>query len=293
MQADGHIEVLQPGTLTTLQDSGRFGWRKLGIPQSGVLDAAAMRRANARLGVPMDQPVFECTLNGGTFRFSSPIQISMAGADMPVWINNREVMNTGFMELQAGDIMRIGYANHGFRSYLAMCARLLIQPVLKSHSTCLPGNFGGIAGRALQKGDRIPYEAKSPMLPYVDLSYAILDRITDPITFHPGPEWDILPDVLQQALGNQQYIIESESNRQAIVLKGEIPLLAEDIDMLSAATVLGTVQLLPDGRLVVLMHDGQTTGGYPRIGRIPEEHLWRLAQMRLGTSWSLVLVTGY
>ena len=53
-------------------------------------------------------------------------------------------------------------------------------------------------------------------------------------------------------------------------------------ELVSSAVCFGTLQLLPDGRLILLMADHQTTGGYPRIAHAITAHHSKLAQMKPG-----------
>ena len=61
-------------------------------------------------------------------------------------------------------------------------------------------------------------------------------------------------------------------------LKGALLQLNKPNQYLSAAVTRGTLQLLPNGELMVLMADHQTIGGYANLGQIILVDLPRLAQ---------------
>jgi antagonist of KipI len=106
----------------------------------------------------------------------------------------------------------------------------------------------------------------------------------------PGPEFDRLTGISQQALLNVRFTITKESDRMGFRLSGP-PLHKLSMDeMLSSGTTLGTMQLLPDGQIIVLMADHQTTGGYPRIGVLASIDILLMAQLGPGDKVSFDLI---
>ena len=67
------LEVLDGGILTTVQDLGRSGYQRYGVPQSGALDSYALRVGNLLVGNPEGAAGLEMTLAGPRLR-SWPIR---------------------------------------------------------------------------------------------------------------------------------------------------------------------------------------------------------------------------
>ena len=71
---------------------------------------------------------------------------------------------------------------------------------------------------------------------------------------------------------------------------GEPLALAYAREFISAAVCFGTIQLLPDGQLIILMADQQTAGGYPRIAHVISTDLTLLGQLGGGDNVAFHLV---
>ncbi|MEX0291252.1 MAG: allophanate hydrolase subunit 2 family protein, partial [Flavobacteriaceae bacterium] len=95
-----------------------------------------------------------------------------------------------------------------------------------------------------------------------------------------GPEYDILNEAQLHTLFSKEFTIAKENNRMAYQLEDKIE--GHTITMLTSATLPGTVQLTPAGRLIILMRDGQTTGGYPRILQLSQKAISVLSQKKYG-----------
>ena len=279
----GSLEVLDGGFLTTIQDAGRFGYRKYGVPVSGVMDERAYELANWLVNNSKDMPVIEMTLKGGTYRFNTAAVIAITGADMQPILNDKKIRMNASVEVGEGDILSFEYCQRGCRSYLAIRGKFEIHRVLGSYSTCLTGNFGGFEGRELKKEDILSWqvsedefsrnEAPNDQLPYYSskVSFRVIQ----------GPEWNWLSDELQEKLLNTEFTISSESNRMGIRLKGQ-KILIKKKQMVSSPVVPGIIQLPENGQPIIIMKDGQAVGGYPRIAKVVEADLWRLGQVKTG-----------
>ncbi len=144
----------------------------------------------------------------------------------------------------------------------------------------------------LKKGDELPFnentiyfagllkdECNFEVLPWrvnTDKTY----RYPHEIGFIPGHEWSFLTSASQNAFLQNNFLIHPSSDRMGYQMKGSPLTLERSIELVSSAVSFGTVQLLPDGQLIVLMADHQTTGGYPRIAHVVTAHLPKLAQLR-------------
>ena len=75
------VEIAEPGVANTVQDGGRRGYRQVGVPLSGALDAVLLACANRLLGNPADAAAIEIPLSGPTLRATGdPVRVALAGA---------------------------------------------------------------------------------------------------------------------------------------------------------------------------------------------------------------------
>jgi antagonist of KipI len=290
MNQTGRVEVVTPGVLSTVQDSGRSGWRHLGVGLAGAMDPVAAAMANRLVGNPPDDAVLELTLRGPDLSFAKPMRIALCGAAIDAefeTLSGDRCMIPGHrpVTLPAG-VLRLGAVRNGLRSWLAFGGGVDVMPVLGSRSTDLRGGFGGVEGRALRAGDRLPIGHSRQDIPAVDrpqwpgwwLAPEIHRPGPDaPIRLVPAQSADPAHRAAIESLLRTTWRVEAQSNRQGLRCCGEAPavLLPEQ---LSAAVAPGTVQWPPDGRPIVLLADAQTVGGYPRLGHVIEADLARLAQ---------------
>lgn len=277
-----NMQIIKGGLFTTIQDSGRYGYRHLGIPQSGVMDSRAQRHANWLVGNSWDAPVLECSFLGGTFRFQAAQIIALTGADMNARLNNTPCQMYRSIAVKSGDLLSLAYAHRGIRTYIAMQGIPDIEPIMESCSTYVSGGFGGFRGRALQAGDVLKWSNEVPKNPNRLLPEHLHPHFSTEkniIRILQGPEWEKLSKASQEMVEKIFYKIHTDSNRMGIRLIGEGLMLKDNFSMASSATIPGTIQLPANGQPIILMHDGQTTGGYPRIGKVIEADLGRLAQI--------------
>lgn len=282
----GKLKVIDPGIFTTIQDSGRFGFRHYGIPVSGVMDEYSYRLVNRIVGNSGGSPVLEHTLRGGKYRFKSEAVIALSGADMKATINGKSVQLYKRIEVKSGDELILNYAERGCRTYMAIRGFWKIDKVLGSYSTFVTGNFGGIEGRTLDNGDEICWsenheESKEEsQLPKDEIPY-FSSKIT--VNLNPGPEFNFLDGSSKKYLESENFEVDPDSNRMGIRLKSNQKIHCEKSEITSSAVFPGIVQLPSSGNPIILMKDAQTVGGYPRIGVIEEPDLSRLAQLKPGS----------
>jgi antagonist of KipI len=180
---------------------------------------------------------------------------------------------------------------HGARCYLAVREKLSIQKWLNSYSTNIKAESGGFNGRVLQKDDVIFFREKNDYKDFLmDRDFFILpwkadiswnNVPIDRIAIIPGNEWDWLTEESKNKFLKESFVIGSSADRMGYRLQGMLK-AKENSELVSSVVGFGTVQLLPNGELIVLMADHQTTGGYPRIAYIVSVHLPLLAQKRPG-----------
>jgi biotin-dependent carboxylase-like uncharacterized protein len=273
------IDVLVGGTFSVLQDEGRFGFRKFGIPIAGAMDAHSARFANRLIGNSDYAPVLEFVGQGPVLRFDFQAVISIQGAKFSVRVNDKLIDVSCPHSIISGDQITLGTATEGVYGYLAIQGGFLAPSVLGSVSF-----YDGITPiERIRKGAKLFYDLhwkKSNEV--VDLAEN-LEKInySDPfLTVMKGPEFDELCDQTRFLLENDQFVLSSEINRMGYRLTGNEALKGAEI--LTSPVQPGTIQLTPSGQLIVLMKDGQTTGGYARILQLSETSLSKLAQKRPG-----------
>jgi 5-oxoprolinase (ATP-hydrolysing) subunit C len=287
------LRVLHGGTLTTVQDSGRDGWRHLGVARAGALDPAQAALANRMVGNPPNAAVLEFTLSGPTLEMTSPTRIAVCGADIDAHFEDasgqRHPVPQGRpVELPAGRL-KLGAIRHGARAWLAIVGGIDVPRVLGSRSTDLRGGFGGFEGRALRAGDTLPLGEHGDIhctAPTAPTWWVMLDDRTsaeDPIRYVANDT------AAAQTLAAHAWTVDPRSNRQGLRCAGDA-IVTTTGEQISTPVAPGTIQLPPDGKPIVLLADAQTVGGYPRLGHVIAADLPRLAQLRAGDALRFIAV---
>lgn len=276
-------EVIAPGALTTVQDRGREGWRHLGVTRAGALDLDAARLANELLGNDPDAAVLELSLQGPTLLLPQVAMIAITGASVTATANGIPLPGHRPIVVPAGELKLTGI-RAGIRAWLAVAGGFHVPSLMGSRSTDLRGGFGGLEGRALRAGDRLPVTASgmaeiaAPKIapwwigsddPYFDDEHPI--RFVASASAHA------------HALSGRSWQVSTNSNRQGIRLHGEA-LAGASPGRVSEPVAIGSIQLPPDGQPIVLLADAQTVGGYDLLGHVIAADLPRLAQAGAGTT---------
>lgn len=265
------FEIIKPGLLTTIQDAGRQGLAYYAIPPSGAMDSNAARIALLLLNQVGDAPLIECTSVAPTIKFHDATKIAISGADFQWTLNDAPVVVHTVISVQPGDTLSGKMATNGLRGYLAINGTLQVDKVYNSYATYLNAGIGGYKGRVLKKGDIIEWESSK------EEGYPV-----NTIPLLPGPEFRWLSAAAQHQLQDITYTIGSDSNRMGLRLRGE-RLESTSYQLEHSLPVLpGFVQLPPSGLPLILLQDGQVSGGYPRIAYLRERHLAVLNQIPLG-----------
>jgi biotin-dependent carboxylase-like uncharacterized protein len=292
------LTVLDPGSLTTVQDRGRIGWTRYGIPPSGPMDAAAFAAANALVGNPPEAAGLEITLTGPQLRAHHDTLIAVCGAAFELWVDRLPVPCWHAVFVRAGALIRFGVRRSGARAYLAVAGGIDTPPFLGSRATYLRGAFGGHEGRALARGDRLNRGASSASTTAPNICVRMIDHAgrawpqtqrplyTDAPTLRVvlGPQDDHFTTEALDLFANSPYTLTPATDRMGIRLSGPYLQHARRANgtpadnIVSDAIVTGSVQVPPDGQPIVMMVDHQTTGGYPKIATVIQADLPLLAQ---------------
>lgn len=289
------LKVVKPGLLTTIQDAGRYGYRKDGIIVSGAMDAHALKAGNMLVGNTAEEAGIECTLMGPFLLFEAGQLVAITGADLSAEVDGIPVPMWRPIYIDKGAILSFGQARSGCRTYLTVHGGFDLPKVLGSYSTYLRAGFGGFEGRALKTGDLIPFKSAAPDLKVGfnwSLSPKMYQRPEDEvIRVIKGPEFDEFHEKSIAAVLTEKFKISKEADRMGYRLEGAELKLKKRQEMLSSAVTFGTVQVTAEGNPIVLMADHQTTGGYPRILQVVSVDLGKLAQFQTGDFLSFEIIT--
>ena len=283
------LKVIKAGILDTIQDNGRYGNQHLGINPSGAMDKYAMQVTNMLVGNRPNEAVIEMHFPAAVFMFTQPALIALGGADFSASINGEPVSNLHAIIVDKNDVLQFHKPVNGAREYLAVNGGLVADNWMNSYSTHLKAKAGGYKGRNLRKDDellfRTPFSIPIPQEEFIVLPWQADIKWTDEnkkILVLPGNEWERLTTESKEYFTMTSFVITQQSDRMGYRLNN-IPLHSNtNEEVVSSAVSFGTIQLLPDGGLIVLMADHQTTGGYPRVAHVISAHHSKLAQMKAG-----------
>ncbi|WP_127136752.1 biotin-dependent carboxyltransferase family protein [Flagellimonas oceanensis] len=278
------LKVLKAGLYLSIQDLGRFGHRDIGVPIAGAMDVESVKKANLLLENDENDAVLEITMTGPTLQFYTDTYISLSGAHIVATLNNEPIDNYTVIKIGKGDILSYGRLEKGFRGYLAIKGGFQSKKVLDSRSQFYPVT----QSPRLKDGDEVPYEETSDYEPKI--SEVKIDEHFEntSLKVYKGPEFSLLSDSQLMEIFAKPYSVSKENNRMAYQISELIA--GHSHSMLTSGTLPGTIQLTPAGRMIILMKDGQTTGGYPRILQLSEESIAVLAQKKYGDELVFKLV---
>ncbi|MGW0878545.1 5-oxoprolinase subunit C family protein [Streptomyces sp. NPDC002671] len=284
---DRALVVVRSGALTTVQDRGRPGYAHLGVPRSGVLDPPAAALVNRLVGNPPDAAVLETTLNGCAVRSRSALTVAVGGAPCPVTVGGRPAAWGAPVVVPAGELLEVGAAVAGVRSYVAVTGGVAVEPVLGSRATDL---LSGLGPAPLTEGTVLPLGAPAGPPARVDVAPQPCPPAELVLRVTPGPRDDWFTARAVRDLTTRAYRVSSASNRIGLRTEGPALARARPGELPSEGMVRGAVQVPPDGRPVVFLADHPTTGGYPVIAVVRAADLPAAAQAVPGTPVRFVAV---
>lgn len=273
------LEIVQCGPGVSVQDAGRHGFRRFGVPTAGAMDRRALALANTLAGNPPDTAAVELPLAGAEFRVvGGPVLVAGHGPGTTLAVPGRPVSEQSSVQLDDGDTVMICPPHEGVYSYVAVAGGILTRPVLGSRSC---HRRSGIGGDVLSPGDRLPCIGGSDNTP---LSFTEVMRYNcnDSIRIVPGPQAGHFEDATWSRFLSSNYRISPRSDRMGLRLEGPALRSSMGHDIVSEGVVPGCVQVPGDGNPIVLGRDCQTTGGYPKIATVISADLDRLAQVPMG-----------
>ncbi len=292
------VHVMKPGLLTTVQDRGRCGFQALGVSVAGPMDPTSHRLANALAGNIGDTATLEVTAIGPELLFEDARLVAIAGAVFEIFVDDRLVPSTGAFVVPAGATLRFGRRRRGTRAYVAVAGGIDTPKVLGSRATHLPSAMGGLGGRALKTGDRLPCGfARQRPTPHNDgqtFPDSAATRLPDGrarLRVLAGPQTERFSAGALDALQSGPYKIANNSNRMGFRLEGPRLAHAHGADIISDATPLGVVQVPASGEPILLMADRQTTGGYAKLATVITADIGLAGQLGPGDAIDFAVCT--
>lgn len=281
------LTFIKAGINTTIQDLGRPGLAFYAIPKSGALDSDSIQRANLILSNPLGNACIESLMGDMNIQFHDNCTICISGSNVH-WFQNESAIDLDTpIQIRSGDIIKCNNP-FGHISYLAIQGDFETSKHFKSQSAYSFASLGAHEGQPFKNGDVLKFNAT---IPEINQSLKFAEAKTDKfIEVNRGPEFGILDESAISAITGNSFAKSIQSNRMGIRLE-EVKIEHEVVAKLPSLPLLpGFIQLFPNGQLNVVLYDGQTTGGYPRILYMKENELNKLCRLSFNEEFSFELV---
>jgi len=288
------IEVIKPGLATSVQDAGRPGYYRIGIPLSGALDQHALRAANWLVGNEEGAAVLEATLLGPELIFHAATFVAITGAEATPKVNGEARPRNESFTVRADDRLTFDYMKVGARVYIAVAGGIDVPPILGSRSTYALGALGGFAGRKLAAGDVLPVGQARPgaragrvlakeLVPTYPKSLEL--RVMAGLYFHR------LTEESAKSFFEDTWTVGPEADRIGYRYRKGRPLSfrarkqpfgagSDPSNIVDAGYPYGSIQV-PGGLEPIILHrDAVSGGGYAMIGTVISADMDRIAQMQ-------------
>ena len=191
------------------------------MPVSGAMDPISFRIANELVGNPLDTAALEIRMLGPVMRVEAgSVRVALAGTNSSIEVIG-EMARTApawqSLRLEKGDIFRIGPLRDTTTCYLAIEGGFDLPRAFGSLSTYLRGQIGGLDGRALQAGDKLPLELSSTTeRAELRLSYIPRPETSEIIRVVLGPQTThFTPEAIRIFL-TQDFAISHQADRHGV-----------------------------------------------------------------------------
>ena len=276
------LQIHKAGIASSVQDIGRAGMLRIGIPPSGAMDPTALLSGQHQLGHHHNEAAIEMAYADFAATLSEAHDVVVTGAPVHLRINEQPVGSEGVHRIEAGQTLQIKATNEGVYSYLHLSGGVMTTPQLNSRSTSPREGIGGLDGGFLKDGDILPLTAPEKVVLAADPQLTIRNPTTVlELRFVAGFQFNDFADQAIKGLLAEEFTVTARTNRMGVTLKGA-QLHSGITSLYSEATCYGAIQLPPDGNPIILLNDRQTVGGYPKPGAVISSDCLRLAQSRPG-----------
>jgi len=276
------FHVLKPGFFTTIQDLGRYGYLRYGVPVSGSMDTFSLTTANYLVGNSPNDAGLEITLIGPELQVLARTQIAVTGGAISPKINDQDVPMWQTLNVQQDDVVSFGKMESGCRAYLSIRGGIDTPLVLGSRSTYVRGRFGGMKGRQLKAGDIIEGFHIQPLEIGYKMPKELVPQFTNHFRAHVilGPQSDMFTEKGIDIFFSNHYRVTLEADRMGYRLDGPLIEHKTKADIVSDALLPGSIQVPKDGKPILIMRDAQTTGGYAKIATMITPDICMLGQAK-------------
>jgi antagonist of KipI len=278
------FEVLEPGILTTVQDLGRFGFSRIGVPPSGALDPFSLRIGNLLVGNEEGKACLETTIMGLKLKAMKDIVIAVTGGDLLPALNGESLEMWRSRRLAEGDILAFKGVRTGCRAYLAVSGGIAVPEIMGSRSTFLSVKFGGLEGRSLQKGDTLYIDDLPAPMARIGISFPSdwVPALDKEVTLRvvPGPQDYYFTEQGFHTFQSSFYRVTAKSDRMGMRLEGPKIERRSDLEesIISESLIPGAIQVPGDGKPMIILNE-LITGGYTKIATIISIDLPKVAQL--------------
>jgi len=281
------FEVIEPGILTTIQDSGRFGYSRFGVPPSGALDPFSFRVANLLVNNQGNEACLETTLMGLKLRALGEFIIAITGGNLAPTLNGEPLEMWRTHLLIEGDVVSFKKVRSGCRAYLSASGGFIVPEVMGSRSTYLSGKFGGLEGRSLRKGD-ILFRPDSPSplnrlgLRFPEEWIPLFEKEAN-LRALPGPQDHHFTEKGFRTFCTSTYHVTPRCDRMGVRLDGPKIERRTDVEesIISEGFLSGAIQVPGDGKPIIILTE-LVTGGYTKIATVISVDLTKVAQLKPG-----------
>ncbi len=274
------IRFITSGISTTIQDLGRFGYRKHGVPVSGAMDQISSRQANEILGNEANCAALEMVVKGPILQFEEDCWISLTGATIQAELDEKMIEMYKAIFISAGQVLKLGSLSSGRYTYMAVKGGIQSEVVLNSRS-----QFKGITKSNRCTKGMVLYHANISKNPENPQQTKVKVNVKLNVNVSKGPEFDQLPVEIQKKLLSAKFTVSPNSNRTGFRLESNKTLHAPEI--ITSPVQPGTVQLTPSGELIILGQDAGVSGGYARIFQLDEDEFSSFVQQTEQVSFQL------
>lgn len=284
------LQVRRAGPLVTVQDGGRPGLMRFGVPRSGPMDRFAHAAANTVLGRSLSATTIEVSLGGLTVEcIEGAVTVAVCGGGFRVSHDGADCAPWSVCTLRSGDTLAITAGAWGSWCYLAVAGDLQADRWLGSMSTHVRS---GLGGGSVQTGDQVTVlDATDDDARIGPVDCPPVARPVEVLRVVPGPQQHCFrPGALETLLGSP-YALSTAYDRMGVRLDGPALDLDGSLAIPSSPIVRGSLQVAGDGVPTLLFADHQTTGGYPKIATVIGPDAARASQLRSGQSVRFLAVT--
>lgn len=276
------IEIITPGPCASIQDLGRFGWRRYGVAPAGAMDREALIIANALVGNDPNAAAIECAMTISFRVLCEHTVIAITGGAFGLSLNDTPQAPYQSLSIKQNDIIKITPAPDALYAYITFAGNgIACKPILGSRSVHARAHIGGVDGKALKAGAKLDLlETSLGEISPMNFAPGQLARTPQtPIRVIAGPQADYFSQSTWRDFLKNPFTITNRRDRMGTFLEGPELAHEKSANIISDGALPGAIQVPGSGQPLVLMNDGPPTGGYPKIAAIISADLPRFAQL--------------